>query len=139
MKVLIKENKLQDTIYKFIGAEIDLDNLNWSSPYEILKPTLVFPQSVEEGEVEGLIEFYYGDYDSEYGDFVFDYFSPEYYDDSPGSKTLKEESPILEIRDRELHETLISVFGEDLWRKPLKLWFEDTFNLPVNTITHHYD
>lgn len=133
MKVLIKENKLQDAIYKFIGVEIDLDNLNWSSPYDYDF------QSGEEGEVEGLIEFYYGDYDSEYSDFVFDYISPEYYDDSPGSKTLKEESPILEIRDRELHETLISVFGEDLWRKPLKLWFEDTFNLPVNTITHHYD
>jgi hypothetical protein len=132
MKVLIKENKLQDAIYKFIGVEIDLDNLNWSSPYDY------DPQSGEEGEVEGLIEFYYGDYDSEYGDFVFDYFSPEYYNDN-SSEFLKEKSPILEIRDRGLHENLLSVFGDDLWRVPLKLWFEDTFNLPVNTITHHYD
>jgi len=132
MKVLIKENKIYDIIYSFIDDEIDFDNLNWSSPY------VYNHETTEEGEVEGIIEYYYGDYDSEYGEFLFDYFSPEYFDDSPGSKPFKEKSPILEIRDENFHSALLNLFGDDLWRKPLKEWFENKFNLPVNTITHHY-
>ena len=110
MKILIKENKLYDMIYNFIDNEINFEDLNWSSP------TVYDPED----------------------DFLFDYFSPEYFDDSPGSKPFKEKSPILEVRDEDFHLNLLNLFGDDLWRKPLKEWFEDKFNLPVNTITHHY-
>jgi hypothetical protein len=132
MKILIKENKIYDIIYNFIDSEIDFENLNWSSPY------FYDHETTEEGEEDGIIEYYYGDYDSEIGEFLFDYFSPEYYDDSPGGKPFKEKSPILEIRDENFHSALLNLFGDDLWRKPLKEWFEDKFNLPVKTITYHY-
>tara|TARA_R110002153_G_scaffold2186_12_gene10778 strand:- start:534 stop:938 length:405 start_codon:yes stop_codon:yes gene_type:complete len=133
MRMLIKENKLYDMIYNFIDGEINFEDLNWSSPivYDPQDDSLF-------GEEDGIIEYYYGDYDSDIGEFLFDYFSPEYYDDSPGGKPFKEKSPILEIRDENFHSALLNLFGDDLWRKPLKEWFENKFNLPVNTITHHY-
>ena len=130
MKVLIKENKLYDMIYNFIDSEINFEDLNWSSPFIVN-----VNDSIVEVE-DGIIEYYYGDYDSEYGEFLFDYFSPEYFDDSPGSKPFKEKSPILEIRDEKFYNDLLNLFGDDLWKKPLKEWFEDKFNLPVNTITY---
>jgi len=133
MKVLIKENKLYDMIYNFIDSEINFEDLNWSSPivYDPQDDSLF-------GEEDGVIEYYYGDYDSEYGDFLFDYFSPEYYGDNPSEKSFKESSPILEIRNEDFYLNLLNLFGDDLWRKPLKEWFEDKFNLPVKTITYHY-
>lgn len=133
MKILIKENKLYDIIYNFIDSEIDFKNLNWSGPmdYDPQDDSLF-------SEVEDSIEYYYGDYDSEYGDFLFQYFYTEYYSDSPSEKSFKESSPILEIRNEDFHLNLLNLFGDDLWRKPLKEWFEDKFNLPVNTISHHY-
>lgn len=133
MKILIENKKIESIIYNYIDSEINFEDLNWSSP-------IVYNSEDDSlfGEEDGIIEYYYGDYDSEWGDFLFDYFSPEYYDDNFGSSSFKKESPILEIRDESFHSNLLNLFGDDLWEKPLKEWFEDKFNLPVKTITHHY-
>lgn len=129
MKILIENKKIESVIYNYIDEMIDFDEIHWSPIYD-------YDGEGYEHENENLIEYYYGDYDSEDGDFLFDYISPEYYGDYPSEKHYKDKSPILELRHEEIYNTLEGLFGE-FWEKPFKEWFEDKFNLPVNTVTIH--
>jgi hypothetical protein len=132
MKIIIKENKLEQIIYNNINMMVDTDDIHWRHPYE-------YDEDGYENENPNMMEFYYGDwdgYDNTY--FVFDYFKPEYYVDEPSSKHNKSISPILEIRDENLEEKLTSMFGH-LWQDVFKKWFEDTYGLPVKTISYYFE
>lgn len=129
MRIIIKENKLEQVIYNHIDSYYDFDNINWHHPYEFDEETDDYQEN------EFLIEFYYGDWeDSEYSHFIFDYFFPEYYGDEPSSVPHKKKAPILEIRDDDFVNELFTYFG-DRWRPVFIKWFEDKFNLPVKTLT----
>lgn len=131
MKIIINENKLEQLIYNNINTIVDTDNIHWHHPYE-------YDEDGYENENPNMMEFYYGDWaGSEYTDFAFDYFMPEYYGDEPSSKDNKSISPILEIRDEYLARKLTNMFG-NIWQDVFKKWFEDTYGLPVKTITYYF-
>lgn len=128
MKFIIKENKLDRAIYLHINMMMNTDEINWHHPYE-------YDEDGYENENPFMIEFYRGDWDgSEYSDFIFDYFMPEYY----SGNSHKEQSPILEIRDENITRELSGFFG-NRWIPVFKEWFKDNFDLPVKTISFWYD
>lgn len=131
MKIIINESKLDKIIYHHINMIVDTDDIHWHHPYE-------YDEDGYENENPNMVEFYYGDWGgSEYTDFAFDYFTPDYYGDEPSSKDNKSKSPILEIRDEYLSKKLSDMFG-NRWQEVFKKWFEDTYGLPVKTITYYF-
>ena len=63
----------------------------------------------------------------------FHYFDADYYDSQPSI----DRSPVLEVLG-EYAKHLDTMFG-DHWEEPMKKWFENNFNLPVNTVSSYYD
>jgi hypothetical protein len=128
MKVLIKENKLFDSIYKYIDESFEQDEIDWvyGIDYD--------PEGNEDIEDENFLIFYKGDWEGEEdSDIIFYYLDVEYYSDEPSSKPFKDEAPILDVTG-EYSEHLDTMFG-DHWKEPMKKWFQDNFNLPVNTVS----
>lgn len=130
MKVIINENKVFDTIYNYIDNYFDSDDINWDYGRD----------EDEDGyfeiENKNFLIFYKGEWSGEdYTDIIFNYFSKEYYDDSPGS--WKENAPILEVM-YEYGEHLDNIFGNH-WKEPMKKWFEEFANLPVKTVSTYYN
>jgi hypothetical protein len=128
MKYIINESKVNEIIYNFIDNYYDFNYINFTHPYE-------YDDDGFENEDENIIDYYYGDYQGiDDSDFIFTYYSSEYYSsDIPSEKIHKEKSPILEIRDDKIIKTLNNLFGK-MWRLIFKQWFIDNFNLPVKTI-----
>jgi hypothetical protein len=126
MKYVITESKLNKTIIEYLNNMFDVDDINWTHPYEYNDET------DEEYEDSNVINYYRGDYDGPYdSDFVFRWIDPEYFagGDYIG---LQKKSPILEIHENE-GETLNAYFGNH-WDAPFKIWFLENFRLPVKTI-----
>jgi hypothetical protein len=128
MKYIINESKINKIIYNFIDDYYDFNNISFTHPYE-------YDDDGYENEDENIIDYYYGDYQGiDDSDFIFTYYSYEYYSsDIPSENIHKEKAPILEIRDDEIIERLNALFGM-MWKPIFKQWFIDNFNLPVKTI-----
>jgi len=124
MKILITENRVFDTIYKYIDNTFDVSNIGY-----------FHPEDEENGDEENpyIREYFYhiyqGDYDQDGIAFV--YIEKEYYKDEPSNKSFREQSPILIVYS---WESLTNLFGNH-WIEPMKEWFQDKFGLPVKTIT----
>ena len=127
MKVLITENKIFDTIYKYIDKYFNPNEIDW-----------VYGENDEDDwqenpENEHFLIFYEGYYLDEYESNVFfHYFDVDYYDSEPS----RDSAPILEVLG-EYAKHLDTIFG-DHWYEPMKKWFQDNFNLPVNTVSSYY-
>lgn len=118
MKYVITESKLNGVIIEYLDELYDISDINSVNPYQYDDDT------GEEWEDDNIIDFYKGDYDS---NFLFRWIGPEYYDDE-----FREEAPVLQVHD-EQGKTLNSYFG-DRWKVPFKKWFEEKFELPIKTI-----
>jgi hypothetical protein len=134
MKIIITENKVFDSIYHYIDDTFDRDEINWV--YGIDYDS----EGNDDGDFnddEDIIMFYKGIWDGEdYSDIVFIYIMPDYYGNSPSSKSHKDRAPILEVRgDHAKH--LDDMFG-NYWKEPIKKWVQDKLNLPVKTVSTYY-
>lgn len=127
MKIVITESKIDDAIYKYIDSIIDVDDIRWSHPDSV--------DDDDNGD-ESVIDYFWGGGYSN-TDLIFSYYTPEYYKD-PSSISFRKEAPILELSDNDLFEKLDSLFG-NRWDKPFIKWFENTFGLPVKTLSIHIE
>jgi hypothetical protein len=131
MKVLITESKLFNAIYQYIDSYLNSNEINWVYGRDGDEDNDEYPDN------EDSLVFYKGGTwaGEDYSDIVFNYFMVDYYEDTPGS--YKDEAPILEVMG-EYGEHLDSMFNKH-WEEPMKKWFEDNFNLPVNTVSTYYE
>ena len=126
MDILILESKLDSLIYNYIDNMYDINDINWTHPYE-------YDEEGNELENVNVLTFYRGDYDGPWdSDFVFTWIGINYYD-SPEDEKLRGESPILEIHEDEC-QSLNGYFG-DRWYGTFKRWFQEKFDLSVKTIS----
>ena len=133
MKYVITENKLFNVIYQYIDSYLNPSEMDWVYGFN----------EDEDGysdmdiEDENFLIFYKGEYEGEENsDIVFNYFDVDYYGDEPSSKSIRDKAPILEIMG-EYAEHLDNVFNEH-WKEPMIKWFQDNFNLPVKSLSTHY-
>lgn len=131
MKVKITENKLFNSIYNYIDKTFNPSEMDWV--YGADEDEYGYPDI--DNENENFLIYYKGDWQGEYdSDIVFHYFEKEYYDKY---SSFYNEAPILEVIG-EYGEHLDEMFQEH-WLEPMKKWFEDKFNLPVNTVSRYYN
>jgi hypothetical protein len=126
MKYIRAESRINDMVKKHLDLWVDVGNVNWSNPYEVDFET------GEDYEDPNRIKFYYGDYSDD--DDLFQWYGEDYF----GYNTnlpYKENSPILEIADKELENKLNSMF-KDKWYEPFKEWFRENFNVPVKAFAN---
>ena len=132
MKVLITENKLFDSIYKYIDGYLDSNEIDW------VYGTSMEDWGTDDGDDENLLHFYKGRWDGEdYSDIVFNYLNVDYYSNEPSSKPHKDRAPIVEVWG-EYGKHLDTMFGSN-WYEPMKKWVEDKFNLPVKSVSAYYE
>jgi hypothetical protein len=134
MKVKITENKLFNSIYNYIDKTFNPSEMDW-----VYGPNEEGDDWQENPENENFLMFYKGDWEGEYdSDVVFHYFDIDYYNDNdPSHKPFRNQSPILEVIG-EYGKHLDEMF-ENHWEEPMKKWFQDKFNLPVNTVSTYYN
>ena len=134
MKVIITENKVFDTIYRYLDKTFNTSEIDWiyglddsENEYDELE------------ENENFIIFYNGDWQGEEdSDVVFHYFEVDFYnEDDPSHKPFRDKSPILEVIG-EYGKHLDTMF-DNHWEEPMKKWFQDNFNLPVKTVSAYYN
>lgn len=122
MKYLITESRLEETIMNYFDELFDIENLNWTHPYDYDDET------EEEGEDENRIEFYIGDYEGD-GEGCFRWYACDYfYEDSPA----RDFCPTISI-ENEYATSLNGYFG-DKWQEPFKKWIKLHFEIPVKTV-----
>ena len=122
MKYLITESRIEEAITDYLDELFDIENLNWTHPYDYDDET------GEEGEDENRVEFYIGDYPgSDEGCFRYyfcDYFTP--------NSLARDICPTISI-ESEYTRVLNGYFG-NLWIEPFKKWIKLHFDLPVKTV-----
>jgi hypothetical protein len=123
MRYVITESKLESVIMTYLDDIFDVDDINWTNPYDIIDD-----ETGEEGDDESRILFYIGDYNGD-EDGCFMWYGCEYFDD--GSKA-KELCPIVQL-EHPYDIKLDGYFG-DKWHEPFKKWFTNHFELSVKTI-----
>jgi hypothetical protein len=128
MKYLITESKLNSAIYDYI------DNLfKEGKKIHMVKHTRTDDDTLDNEEVEGAYDFFHKGEDDD----LFTWTGKEYYErpynKSAFSKWL-ELAPVVEIVDYEKLDVLNAMF-DNLWRPVFIQWFEDTFSLPVKTLS----
>ena len=127
MKVILTEDKLFNTIYKYIDSYFDVNDITMDNGL------------TEDGDNydEDFFVFYYGEWHGEYyTDMVLNYFTVNYYGDDPSSVPSRNRAPILEVMG-EYAKHLDDMFN-GYWVEPMKKWFQDNYNLPVKTVTTYY-
>ena len=125
MKIIITENKVFDTIYKYIDSTFP-DEIHWTYGSN-------FDDEGDYVEDEHFLVFYEGDWDDEDSDnVIFYYFDIDYYNE-PSEKSFRDKSPILDVIGN-YGEHLDEIF-QGYWYEPMKKWFQDKFNLPVKTVS----
>jgi hypothetical protein len=107
MKYIITESRLEETITNYLDELFDVDNINYTVPYEYNDDT---------GE----------EYDD---DTCFRYYFWEYFDEGSEAREL---CPIVNV-EFPYDERLNAYFG-DKWVGPFKKWFYKNFDLPVKTV-----
>jgi hypothetical protein len=135
MKVVITENRLFNSIYKYIDETFNSNEMDW-----------VYGLGVDDDgyvdidmENENFLIFFKGEWEGEEdSDSVFHYFDVDYYDkNDPSHKPFRDKSPTLEVLG-EYGRHLDSMF-DNHWHEPMKKWFQDNFNLPVKTLSTYYN
>jgi hypothetical protein len=135
MKVVITENRLFNSIYKYIDETFNPKEMDW-----------VYSPGVDEDgfedidlDNENFLIFFKGDWEGEYdSDVVFHYFDLDFYDENDvAQKSFREKAPVLEVMG-EYGENLDTMFGNH-WHESMKKWFQDNFNLPVKTLSTYYN
>lgn len=113
---IISESRVNDVIYDYINSYYETEELTIERP----------------PEEPGLTTFI----DSYDENFVFLYFTETYFR-FIGSHRLFDnypnKPPLLEMKPSD-YNSFENIFGE-IWKEPMKKWFEDKFGLPVNYIT----
>ena len=134
MKVIITENKVFDTIYRYFDRTFNPNEIDW-----VYGPNEEGDDWQENPENENFLMFYKGDWEGEeYSDVVFHYFDVDFYnEDDPSHKPFRDQSPILEVIG-EYGKHLDTMF-DNHWEEPMKKWFQDNFNLPVKTVSAYYN
>ena len=127
MKIIITENKLYNSIYKYIDNFYDTSNIGRFNPK-------TDDEIGEWGDKENpyITEFYYYEFDGDYDEngVAFIYLEKEYYEEKHSNMSFRNQSPILLVSD---YGSFTDMF-DDYWKKPMKQWFEDKYKLPVKTI-----
>ena len=123
MKIIITENKLYNSIYKYIDNFYDTSNIGQ------INPTTYMGEYWDENPY--ITEYFdKGDFEDE-DMMLFTYIQKEYYDENMQSTmSFRNQSPILIVSD---YGSFTDDFG-DYWKKPMKQWFWDKYKLPVKTI-----
>ena len=123
MKIIITENKLYNTIYKYIDDFYDTSNIGQFNPVTYMG---------NEWDENPYITEYFDKGNFEDGNTdLFTYIQKEYYDENMQSTmSFRNQSPILIVNN---YGDFTDMFG-DYWKEPMKQWFEDNYNLPVKTI-----
>lgn len=109
---IISESRVNDVIYDYIDSYYDSEGL-----------TMVRPP-----EEPGLTQFINSE-----GEDVFLHFTETFFKFMNPDSWHLHQSPLLEIRPSDF-DTFRGIF-DDLWKDPMKKWFEDKFGLSVNYIT----
>lgn len=120
MKYVITESKLNSAIYEYI------DNL-FRDGKEIKRV-----KYGKDDEVDEAYDFYYAGEDD-----LFHWTGRKYYDKPENSLNAGkwlELAPVVEIVDYGKLDVLNAMF-DNLWRPVFIQWFEDTFSLPVKTLS----
>ena len=135
MKVLITENKLTNSIYNYIDETFNPNDMDW-----------VYGLGVDDDgyvdidkENENFLIFFNGEWEGEEdSDSVFHYFNVDFYDkNDPSHKPFRDKTPILEVLgDYGRH---LDIMFDNHWHEPMKIWFQDNFNLPVKTLSTYYN
>ena len=135
MKVIITENRVFETIYRYLDKTFDPSEMDWV--YGIDEDEDGYPDIDRENE--NFLMFYKGEYEGNLdSDFVFNYFDVDFYDkNDPSHKPFRDEAPILEVLG-ENGRHLDTMF-DNHWHEPMKKWFQDNFNLPVKTVSTYYN
>ena len=122
MKIIITENKLYNSIYKYIDNFYDTSKIGQINP-----PTYMGNEWYENPYIT---EYFDGEFED--GDMMlFTYIQKEYYDENMQSTmSFRNQSPILIVNN---YGDFTDMFG-DYWKEPMKQWFEDNYKLPVKTI-----
>ena len=122
MKYIITENRLNDSIVKYIEKKYPVRDINYT-----------------EGEDDygnpddSAYEFYLGDYDD--NETIFRWYGKDYWE-GDNDEILRhriERSPILYFEDSREPTKLDKMFGEH-WKPVFKKWFYDNFGLDIKTI-----
>lgn len=124
MKYIISESKLDKIVMDYLDEIFEIDDLNWTHPYDYDDET------GEEGEDENRIEFYIGDYQGDQ-EGCFRWYACDYFKEGSYAKDI---CPTISI-ENEYSSRLNGYFG-DKWHKPFKKWIKLHFNLPVKTIEY---
>jgi len=124
MKYIITESKFEKTIMNYFDELFDIENLNWTHPYDTLDD-----ETGEEGEDENRIEFYIGDYNEDDAG-CFRWYDCEYF--NVGSPA-RDKCPELFVGEF-YGVTLDGYFG-DMWHEPFKKWIKLKFDLPIKTVS----
>lgn len=109
---IISESRVNDVIYDYIDSYYDSEGL-----------TMVRPP-----EEPGLTQFINSE-----GEDVLLHFTETFFKFMNPDSWHLHQSPLLEIRPSDF-DTFRGIF-DDLWKDPMKKWFEDKFGLSVNYIT----
>jgi hypothetical protein len=120
MKYIIKENRVNDIILKYIEDSYPVNEINYSEGHD------------DYGNPDdSSYEFYYGDYD----DIIFRWYDKKYWggNDKEIVKYRVERSPLLSFDDSREIEKLNNLFG-DKWKLIFKQWFYDNFKFEIKTI-----
>ena len=135
MKVIITENKVFDTIYKYLDKTFNPNQMDWV--YGVDEDEDGYPDIDRENE--HFLMFFKGDWQGEYDtDVIFHYFDVDFYDENdPSHKPFRNQAPILEVIG-EYGKHLDTMF-DNHWEEPMKKWFQDNFNLPVKTVSAYYN
>lgn len=109
---IISESRINDVIYDYIDSYYGTEELTIERP----------------PEEPGLTTFI----DSYDENFVFLHFTETFFEFLGSDTWSRSKSPILEMKPSD-YNTFEGVFGE-IWKDPMKKWFEDKFGLSVNYI-----
>jgi hypothetical protein len=127
MKIIITENKLNQTIIDFINDRYDVNNIHWTYGIDDWG-----------NEVDYAASYYEGDYEDDVN--LFRWYSKDYFYNEEMSHhnqkmvdKWKEKSPMLEFDDTDTLNILNGYFG-DRWHQPFKDWFMKHFKKPIKTI-----
>lgn len=125
MKYLIKENKLDGVVKKYLDETFDLSELHFYSPE-------FKHENGDYGEMEDTGEFYFADYidDNSFARmYGYEYFTPR--------KGEPEDYPLL-VLEKDVHEKISNMFPDPIWEKPFIEWFNEHMNTDVKRVDWGY-
>jgi len=117
----INESKLDEFITNYLYELFDVDNINYTVPYEYNDET------GEEGDDDTRMEFYIGDYEND--DTCFRWYDCEYFNSNSYARDI---CPTVTVEYK--YENILNGYFEDKWREPFRKWFIYVFDIPVKTI-----